>query len=104
MPLGPTLTHFILCICLLLAFPHNTCMLETRSSRPPISSFPQPPTDLISTPQALATLCEHLRAAGTFAFDTEFIGESTYHPILCLIQVATAERVELIDPMAITRD
>jgi ribonuclease D len=48
-------------------------------------------------------VCGHLRAAGTFAFDTEFIGENTYHPILCQIQVATKDRVEMIDPLAISR-
>src|SRR5262249_48948952 len=31
---------------------------------------------------------------------SEFIGELTYVPKLCVIQVATTERVELIDPLA----
>jgi ribonuclease D len=70
----------------------------------PNMPLPQVPSQLITTPEALAATCDHLRAAGTFAFDTEFIGENTYQPILCLIQVATRERVELIDPMALSRD
>jgi ribonuclease D len=70
----------------------------------PNKPLPHAPSQLIATPEALATVCQHLRAAGTFAFDTEFIGENTYQPILCLIQVATRERVELIDPMAISRE
>ncbi|MCL2645523.1 MAG: HRDC domain-containing protein [Phycisphaerales bacterium] len=65
--------------------------------------LPAVPHDLVSTPEALAAVCDHLRAARCFAFDTEFIGENTYHPILCLVQVATAERVELIDPLALAK-
>ncbi len=55
---------------------------------------------LIVDQPALETLLGELRAAGTFAYDTEFIGELTYHPNLCLIQVATTRMVALVDPMA----
>ena len=67
------------------------------------SSLPSPPKQLVTTEEQLAELCAHLRAAGTFAFDTEFIGENTYQPILCLVQVATMERVALVDPIALNR-
>lgn len=70
----------------------------------PDKPLPQMPSQLIATPEALAEVCAHLRGAGTFAFDTEFIGENTYQPILCLVQVATRERVELIDPMTLSRE
>jgi ribonuclease D len=63
--------------------------------------LPSVPTHLVQKPDELARVCDHLRAAGVFAFDTEFIGENTYQPVLCLVQVATAERVELIDPFAL---
>ena len=56
--------------------------------------------ELITTNDALADLLAHLRAAGTFAYDSEFIGESSYHPKLCLIQTATVDRVGLVDPLA----
>ncbi len=56
--------------------------------------------DLIETDEALAGLLADLRAAGSFAYDSEFIGESSYHPRLCLLQVATTTRVSLIDPLA----
>src|SRR5207249_4723405 len=56
--------------------------------------------DLITTQQQLLTLVDHLRSAGQFAYDSEFIGELTYYPKLCLIQTASAQRVTLIDPLA----
>lgn len=55
---------------------------------------------LICRSEALAGLCDELRAAECFAFDTEFVGEETYQPKLCLIQVATRDRCRLIDPLA----
>lgn len=55
---------------------------------------------LITTESQLLELIEHLRTAGRFAYDSEFIGELTYIPKLCLIQVASAERIGLIDPLA----
>ena len=66
--------------------------------------LPAVSTKLVETREELNSVVAHLRASGRFAFDTEFIGENTYQPILCLIQVATEERVELIDPMAIDRN
>ena len=44
---------------------------------------------MIRTGAELAALCEELRAAGRFALDTEFLGERTYVPRLCLVQIAT---------------
>lgn len=34
-------------------------------------------------------------------FDTEFVSEDSYRPILCLIQVATQDGIAVIDPLAI---
>ena len=58
------------------------------------------PPQVVTDSSALAELVEHLRSVGTFAYDSEFIGELTYIPRLCLIQVATHKRVALIDPLA----
>jgi ribonuclease D len=59
------------------------------------------PTELIvADPEALAACCEHLAASAVIGLDTEFIGEETYVPDLCLIQVATPEQLILIDPLA----
>ena len=61
---------------------------------------PKGPAPLIATSDGLDELLAHLRAAGRFAYDSEFIGELTYLPKLCVIQVATSQRVALIDPLA----
>jgi ribonuclease D len=58
------------------------------------------PPSLVTTDEQLAELINHLRGAGTFAYDSEFIGELTYFPKLCLVQTATVQRVALIDPLA----
>ena len=69
----------------------------------PVFEHPQiAPGDplVISDPPALDDLIAALRAAGSFAYDSEFIGENSYYPKLCVIQVATTEQVALIDPLA----
>src|ERR1700720_3836966 len=58
-----------------------------------------PSEELVSTPEELAACCAHLATCPQIGFDTEFVGEDTYHPRLCLIQVATPERLILIDPL-----
>ncbi|MGB5062362.1 MAG: ribonuclease D [Candidatus Competibacter sp.] len=50
---------------------------------------------------ALTDFCAELRGAAWLALDTEFIREQTYYPQLCLIQVASADRVACIDPLAL---
>jgi len=60
----------------------------------------QPDAPLITTPAALAEFLGHARALGRFAFDTEFVSEETFEPVLCLVQAATAERLAAIDPLA----
>ncbi len=59
------------------------------------------PKPMLTTPQQLDDLCTHLAQTKLFAFDTEFIGEDSYEPRLCVVQIATTDRVELIDPYAI---
>lgn len=57
---------------------------------------------LITDPADFASLIDHVRQTGSFAYDTEFIGEESYWPRLCVIQIATRERVALIDPLVLT--
>ncbi len=60
-----------------------------------------PSEQIISQPDELAACCDHLAACRRFGFDTEFVGEDTYHPHLCLVQVAAEERLYLIDPLTV---
>lgn len=55
---------------------------------------------LVESQDDLVATIQLLRESGSFAYDSEFIGELTYLPQLCLIQVATTSRIDLIDPMA----
>jgi ribonuclease D len=54
---------------------------------------------IITQPDELAAFCARLAAQPHFGFDTEFVGEDSYHPRLCLVQVATPEGLFLIDPL-----
>ncbi|MBI3410030.1 MAG: ribonuclease D [Planctomycetes bacterium] len=65
-----------------------------------LQQMEEPKQILISDPKSLAQCCDHLRQCRRFGFDTEFIGEKSYHPELCLIQVAAADTLYLIDPFA----
>ncbi|MEX2092999.1 MAG: HRDC domain-containing protein [Pirellulales bacterium] len=52
----------------------------------------------ITSPAQLASFCEELSRADRIGFDTEFVSEDTFRPELCLIQVATKDRLAVIDP------
>jgi ribonuclease D len=60
-----------------------------------------PREDIVTQPEELAACCAYLETCPQIGFDTEFVGEDTYHPRLCLIQVATSERLILIDPLSV---
>ncbi len=73
------------------------------SSSPAVFSDPLVPANdppLVAQQDDLEALVASLRAAGQFGYDSEFIGEQTYFPHLCLLQVATTQAVTLIDPKA----
>ncbi len=48
----------------------------------------------------LEALIGRLREAGSFAYDSEFIGEMSYVPRLCLVQIGTTTEIALVDPLA----
>ncbi|MCG8440938.1 MAG: ribonuclease D [Caulobacterales bacterium] len=56
--------------------------------------------NIITDTDALAALCARMATADFVAVDTEFMRESTYWPVLCLIQAAAGEDEAIIDPMA----
>jgi ribonuclease D len=55
----------------------------------------------ITTDRELKPYCEKLAESKQIAFDTEFVSERTYRPVLCLIQVASDGELALIDPLEI---
>lgn len=67
-------------------------------SRSPRTSFPAPA--LITTTAALAEFCARLHAERYVTVDTEFMRERTYWPELCIVQVAGAQEVAIIDAEA----
>lgn len=56
----------------------------------------------IDTNEGVLAICEELKAAQIFTYDTEFIGEDSYFAKTCLIQVGTQDFVALIDPFTAT--
>lgn len=57
--------------------------------------------EYIDTRDGLRTLLNKLSQLPVWAFDTEFVGEETYIPKLCLVQVATPDALYLVDPLAV---
>src|SRR4051794_32288239 len=74
---------------------HRARSHDSAHADPPLpeAKIPQHPliprntAELVDTQEGLQALIEELRTAGRFAYDSEFIGELTYRPKLCLIQV-----------------
>jgi len=55
----------------------------------------------IDSPSQLQDFCEALKNAPWLAVDTEFLREKTYFPKFCLLQIASADKVACIDPLAL---
>ncbi len=56
--------------------------------------------NVITTQAALDAFCKQASTRPFLCVDTEFMRESTYYSILCLIQAATDEDEVIIDPLA----
>jgi len=61
---------------------------------------PAHPIEHLSSTADVERFAAEARAAGRLALDTEFLWERTYAPVPCLVQVATADRIAVIDPIA----
>jgi ribonuclease D len=59
---------------------------------------------MLSTAEEISLLAETLKRHSVIAFDTEFIRESTFFPIVEIIQVATEEQSWLVDAQAFKRN
>ena len=54
---------------------------------------------LITTTDSLRQLCDRLGKSDFITVDTEFMRESTYYPLLCLVQIANDKEAAAIDPL-----
>lgn len=57
--------------------------------------------DYIKTNEELLTFIDEATTSPLLAIDTEFMREKTFYPQLCLIQLATASRSVIVDPLEI---
>jgi ribonuclease D len=76
----------------------ESSVLEPAAASHPLACADEP--KLISRQADLLNLISDLRESSSFAYDSEFIGELTYIPKLCLIQAASTTRIALIDSLA----
>lgn len=53
----------------------------------------------IDTQENLESICKILDKEKEISFDCEFIRESTFVPVLCLVQISTRDKIYIIDPI-----
>jgi ribonuclease D len=58
-----------------------------------------PGIEHLTTTAEVRAFADAARSEGRLALDTEFLWERTYAPVPCLVQVATLNRVAVIDPI-----
>ncbi|UGV26415.1 ribonuclease D [Rhodopseudomonas boonkerdii] len=56
--------------------------------------------ELITTTDQLAAACERLAQHPVITVDTEFLRETTYYPLLCVVQMASADDAVVVDTLA----
>src|SRR6201999_3381213 len=56
--------------------------------------------DLVTTTSELAAVCARLARHPVITVDTEFLRETTYYPLLCVVQMASPEEAVVIDALA----
>src|ERR1700752_4537151 len=60
----------------------------------------QPPMDLITTTAQRTEVINRRAKHPAVPVDTEFLRETTYYPLLCVIQMASADEAVVIDALA----
>jgi len=58
--------------------------------------------DIIETDEEFRELCNHIRSEQLVGFDTEFVSDNTFRPVLGLLQFATRNRSAAVDPLTVT--
>ena len=61
----------------------------------------EPKGRVVTDPAEFRDLVAAMRTSGKVGFDTEFVGERTYFPRLCLIQLGTETMSVAVDPLAV---
>jgi ribonuclease D len=56
--------------------------------------------ELITTTSELASACARLAQHPVITVDTEFLRETTYYPLLCVVQMASPEEAVVVDALA----
>src|SRR5579871_3901619 len=56
--------------------------------------------EVISTTSELAAVCGRLARHPVITVDTEFLRETTYYPLLCVVQLASPEEAIVVDALA----
>ena len=60
--------------------------------------------ELITTTPDLASVCARLAKHPVITVDTEFLRETTYYPLLCVVQMASPEEAVVVDALAVGID
>lgn len=83
---------------------HEQTLLDDTGGAPPqVPDHPLVPAGdavMVTDAKALASLIERLKQTPRFGYDSEFIGEHSYFPKLCLVQISTPDAIVLIDALA----
>lgn len=57
--------------------------------------------DFIDNKESLIEVCQQFAQSDFLALDTEFVRQTTYYPILALLQICDGQQIAIIDPLAI---
>src|SRR5580692_7282687 len=73
---------------------------QSQSRRPAAVNRATKPVSLITTTDELAQACQRLARSPFVTVDTEFLRETTFWPILCVVQLASDDEALAIDALA----